>query len=112
MDCDLKIEISQSIKTEGRQSNQTKVITRIRDHGIGIPTEELRKVFKPFSKSISSDHQQYHDEGFGLGLSLVVKVISAMRGKVWAEQPESGQGVVICIELNDTEGNIIKEGES
>jgi signal transduction histidine kinase len=67
----------------------------IRDYGIGVPEGEHRKVFKPFVRGTG----QPKGTGFGLGLSLVHKVISTMSGRVWAEPPPDGYGTVFCIEL-------------
>jgi signal transduction histidine kinase len=74
------------------------IVTRIRDNGLGIKQEELRRVFEPFVRGMASGK---HDKGFGLGLSLVAKVIKTMEGRVWAELPqdERGPGSIICIEL-------------
>lgn len=82
-------------------NSQNTVITCIRDNGLGIKKGELRKVFDPFVRG--SDRTK-KDGGFGLGLSMVSKVISTMGGRVWAEHPVEGSGTVMCIELPEAEG--------
>jgi len=72
------------------------IVTLIRDNGVGIRKGDLRKVFEPFVRGVSQAGKAH---GFGLGLSLVAKVTTAMGGRVWAELPENGPGTVICIEL-------------
>ncbi len=93
-----RIIISQSIDRSPLGASSATVTTCIRDFGIGIPEDELTAVFKPFvrgSKSTTSNKSA----GFGLGLSLVMKVISAMGGRVWAHLPEEGNGTIFCISL-------------
>ncbi len=80
--------------------NRPSVVTEIRDNGQGIKHGELRKVFDPFVRG--SDRSR-KDGGFGLGLSMVSKVVTSMGGRVWAEIPEDGPGTRICIELASME---------
>jgi signal transduction histidine kinase len=85
------------------RSGRPTAITCIRDNGIGIPKDDLRKVFLPFVRGDSSGGARPKG-GFGLGLALVSKAVSMMGGRVWAELPEDGQpGTVICIELPEGE---------
>lgn len=84
------VEVSQSV------NHHTTVITSFKDNGIGIPEADLRKVFQPFFRSRGAESQQ---QGFGLGLSMVAKVIEQMGGKVWAETPPDLQGALIKVAL-------------
>ncbi len=73
------------------------LVTSLSDNGIGIKQGELRKVFEPF---VRGSNRSKKDGGFGLGLSLVAKVMSTMHGRVWAELPADGKpGTVMCLEL-------------
>jgi signal transduction histidine kinase len=79
------------------KGGQTALVTSLADNGVGIKRGELRKVFEPFVRG--SDRTK-KDGGFGLGLSLVAKVMSTMHGRVWAELPPDGTaGTVMCLEL-------------
>lgn len=77
------------------------LVTMIQDNGVGIKKGELRKVFEPFVRGASWNKKE---GGFGLGLSLVMKVMTAMGGKVWAESPEGEVGTTICLELPAADG--------
>lgn len=79
----------------------TTLVTCIQDNGVGIKKHELRKVFEPFVRGSAYSKK---DGGFGLGLSLVLKVMTTMGGKVWAELPPFGPGSVMCLELPAAEG--------
>lgn len=83
-------------RRDHEQVQGASLVTCFRDNGRGIKKADLRKVFEPFVRG--SDVRA--GGGFGLGLSLVVKVMTAMGGRVWAELPEDGlPGTVMCLEL-------------
>jgi signal transduction histidine kinase len=93
---DIAPHITVTQRSGETSGGQKKLITCIRDNGVGIKPGELRKVFDPFVRG--SDRSR-KDGGFGLGLSMVAKVVGTMGGKVWAELPADGPGTVMCIEL-------------
>lgn len=59
------------------------------DTGVGIPTEDLPKVFDGFYKGLNMEKR-----GAGLGLSISKKIIEGHGGKIWATSPtpETGRG--------------------
>ncbi len=63
-----------------------KIIFVVEDEGCGIPGEALRHVFDKFYQADSA-HKQ---EGSGLGLALVEKILLLEKGTVKAENIESG----------------------
>lgn len=68
----------------------------VMDTGIGIPSEELAKVFDDFYRGSQSD-----GKGAGLGLAIAKKIVEAHRGRIWAESPypESDRGSKFTIIL-------------
>lgn len=72
------------------------VVTMIEDNGVGVKKQEVRRIFEPFVRGMASSKK---DGGFGLGLTLVTKVMGAMGGRVWAEVTPHGYGTVMCLEL-------------
>ena len=73
-----------SIRTQAEQGKDT-VMLSISDNGIGIPKENMDKLFKPFftTKPIG--------EGTGLGLSIIHDIVVRHSGKIEVESQE-GQG--------------------
>lgn len=61
----------------------------IEDSGIGIPRQDLEKVFEEFFRSENAQSQGV--KGTGLGLSLVKQIVEAHKGKIWVES-ELGKG--------------------
>lgn len=52
------------------------------DSGVGIPPEELRKLFQDFFRG-----SNVKSDGTGLGLSISKRIVEAHGGKIWAESP-------------------------
>ncbi len=78
----------------GQQNDYVTVA--IRDHGIGIATEECEKVFEKFYRV---GNVLVHDvKGSGLGLSIVKHIVEAHQGKVTVES-ELGWGSIFVIHL-------------
>lgn len=66
---------------------------RIRDTGIGIPSDMTEKIFEPYTR-LSKDLA----DGTGLGLTIVRTIINNHGGRIWVERPEDG-GSEFIIEL-------------
>ena len=81
-----------------RRENQLVQI-EIADTGIGIPEENLKKIFDPFFTT------KEPGRGIGLGLSISLKIIETMGGKIEVES-KSGQGSIFRLKLK------VKGGES
>jgi two-component system OmpR family sensor kinase len=61
---------------------------RVRDHGIGIETEDLERVFEPFFRTDRSRSRA--TGGVGLGLAVVRRILLAHGGSVSVESSRSG----------------------
>ncbi|MBU1912479.1 MAG: HAMP domain-containing histidine kinase [Candidatus Omnitrophica bacterium] len=61
----------------------------IEDTGIGIPSQDIPKVFQEFFRADNALDQKI--KGSGLGLSLVKKIVEAHKGKIWFNT-ELGKG--------------------
>jgi signal transduction histidine kinase len=59
---------------------EKSVVIRIKDHGSGIPKEELPYIFEPFYRIDKSRSKE--TGGYGLGMSLCKKIMEAHGGTI------------------------------
>ena len=79
----------------GNSDNQT-ITTRIIDTGIGIPNEEVDKVFDKFYQIGKPTGDK--NKGTGLGLAITKNLIEIHGGQIWVES-EVGKGSEFCFTL-------------
>ena len=65
------------------KNHDDQFITEISDSGIGIPKEDLTKVFDEFYRA--SNVPRDIKTGSGLGLSIVKQIVEDHKGTIWAE---------------------------
>jgi signal transduction histidine kinase/HPt (histidine-containing phosphotransfer) domain-containing protein len=69
----------------------------VRDTGIGIQSDWLDRLFKPFAQAEVSTARRYG--GTGLGLAISKRLVELMGGKMWAESVP-GQGSTFHFTIN------------
>jgi signal transduction histidine kinase len=72
------------------------LIIKVKDTGIGIPEEDLPKLFKEFFRA--SNVAKNTESGTGMGLSIVKQIIERHQGKIYVES-KLGEGSVFTVEL-------------
>ena len=68
----------------------TSAIISVRDHGPGIPADQMKHIFESFITT--------KDEGMGMGLSIARTIVEAHGGSIWAENAPGG-GAVFRVRL-------------
>jgi len=66
--------------------DEGRIIVSVEDTGIGIPKEDLGKIFELFYR-VEKD-KVYVEEGAGLGLSISREIVRAHGGTLWVESME------------------------
>ena len=61
----------------------SSLLFAVSDTGIGIPAEQLPRIFDQFAQADASTTRKYG--GTGLGLAICKKLVEAMRGRIWVE---------------------------
>jgi signal transduction histidine kinase len=88
----LDVEVIRLVKTDAERD---WFRVRVTDHGSGIPTENLDRIFQPyFSTKKTGDENR----GFGLGLAICRK-IAALHGGNLVVSSEVGRGTIVNLDL-------------
>lgn len=84
-----------SIELAARQQNGAVIIS-VADHGLGIPSDDLNRVFDKFFRVRRPENVA----GTGLGLAISRGIVEAHGGRIWAEaRPDGGTIVTIALPL-------------
>jgi len=65
-----------------------EIYVEVMDTGIGIPPEDLPRVFDDFFRASNVE-----TKGTGLGLSIARRIVEAHGGKIWVESPCPGNSI-------------------
>jgi signal transduction histidine kinase len=84
-----------SVELEAR--NENSVVLRVRDAGVGIPEQELKRIFKRFYRVTQRSLSQV--KGTGLGLFIVRSIARKHGGRVFAQSDGAGKGTTVTLEL-------------
>ena len=74
-----------------------KMYVTVQDTGVGMSKETIGEVFEKFIRAKNAN--EINVTGTGLGLFVAKKMITEMKGKVWAESEGEGKGSSFHIEL-------------
>ena len=76
---EIHIEVSKASEHDGK----VELLFSGRDTGIGIQSDRIHKLFRPFSQLDSSSTRKYG--GSGLGLAICARAVSLLDGNIWVE---------------------------
>ena len=90
-----------TMRTNGISDNEA--VISIRDHGPGVPLQELASIFKPFYR-VTEEHSR-DPGGVGLGLAIAERVIRLHEGRILAtNHPDGGLHVEMVFPIRSYEG--------
>ena len=90
---DGKVDVTVALEEADREN----VAVRVRDRGVGIPPQELKRVFRRFYRVPGAP--QARVKGTGLGLFIVRSITRAHGGRVFAESGGPTRGTTVVLEL-------------
>ncbi len=85
------------ILVEMKNSDKKKVEIRIKDSGVGIAQNELKRIFKRFYRVPNLSTQKA--KGTGLGLYIVRSIVKKHGGKIWVESKGEEKGSTFIVQL-------------
>ena len=88
----IEVTLNRTVNSKSRN----RISLRIRDHGIGIPEEEISHLFERFYRA--SNAVAEHIPGTGLGLAIVAKVVEWHKAQLSIES-KLGEGTTFTIEF-------------
>jgi len=93
---DGKVDVSVEVVAPAAMDDK-RVAVRVTDRGVGVPRDELKRIFKRFYRAPRRVATRV--KGAGLGLFIVRSIVSKHGGKTFAESEGEGMGSVFTIEL-------------
>jgi phosphoserine phosphatase RsbU/P len=78
-----------SITVRCRERGSQHIVIEVTDHGLGIPREQVGRLFQKFQRVRSEEH--YKISGTGLGLYICRLIVEGHGGQIWVES-EFGKG--------------------
>ena len=83
--------------TIGAEAVDGKIHLSVADEGLGLPPEEMPRLFGRFHRVEHSDCSSI--PGTGLGLYITKQLVELQGGRIWAESPGPGLGSTFHFEL-------------
>jgi two-component system, OmpR family, sensor histidine kinase SenX3 len=96
---DGKVDVSVEVAApaDPADMDDKRVAVRVTDRGVGVPRDELKRIFNRFYRAPRRVATRV--KGAGLGLFIVRSIVSKHGGKTFAESEGEGMGSVFTIEL-------------
>jgi signal transduction histidine kinase len=85
-----------SVVVRARERGTQHIVIEVVDHGLGIPPEQVGKLFQKFARVRTDDHLKV--SGTGLGLYISRLIVEGHGGQIWVES-ELGKGSTFGLAL-------------
>lgn len=100
------IKITANSENQDSTNNTLDLLLMIEDTGIGIPENDLERIFNAFTQSSTQNNNKYG--GTGLGLTIVKKLSQIMNGEV-SINSKLNKGTTVTLSLKNIKSSINQE---
>ena len=95
-DGEIRLHVGRDLREQLQEGTQMSLIFSVSDTGIGIPTDQQKKIFHAYEQLEAVGNNLY--KGSGLGLVITTQLVEAMGGQLWLES-EAGKGSCFSFSL-------------
>ena len=88
-----------AVEVSARAHSQDRILISVQDQGIGIPADQLGRLFQKFTRIDTEEARNIR--GTGLGLWICKEIVEAHGGEIWVESTR-GRGSVFRFTLRKT----------
>ncbi len=74
-----------------------EVLITFKDNGIGVPEDDIDRIFSKFYRSVNARHTD--TEGMGIGLYMAKNIVDKHRGKIWVTSAGEGTGTEFTVSI-------------
>jgi signal transduction histidine kinase len=96
-------DVGGQVELSARRLDSRQMEVRVHDAGIGIKTEDIKRLFNEFEQLESGPGRRF--EGTGLGLALTRKIVKFHGGRIQVESiPGQGSTFTVALPVTTSEG--------
>ena len=85
-----------TVTLRARERGKDQVLVEVIDEGLGIPEDQLGRLFQKFERVRGAEHMKV--SGTGLGLYICKRIVEGHRGRMWVESTP-GEGSTFSFSL-------------
>ncbi len=97
----LNSTVEVTLRVEPTDNGQQQAHLIVHDQGIGIPQEELGRIFQPFMRATNAARLRL--PGLGLGLAITREIVEHHNGHIWVESQGMNMGSTFHVVLPGVE---------
>jgi signal transduction histidine kinase/CheY-like chemotaxis protein len=104
-------EVELTVSLDALYEGRATLHFTVRDTGVGIPLARQKAIFDAFSQADASTTRKFG--GTGLGLTICVRLIELMEGRIWVEsEPEQGSHFHFTIQAPVIEADVEEDAST
>jgi signal transduction histidine kinase len=85
-----------TVTLRARERGRGQVLVEVADEGLGIPEDQVGRLFQKFERVRGQEHMKI--PGTGLGLYICKRIVEGHRGRIWVES-QTGRGSTFAFSL-------------